>query len=57
MTKKKTKKLISIRLNPDQLSDIKDMCEKTSMISRTELIEKACRILLDNDDEDTPQRR
>jgi metal-responsive CopG/Arc/MetJ family transcriptional regulator len=51
MIKKKTKKII--RLHPELLKDIEDMCKKTSMVSRTALIEEACGILLNSYDEDT----
>lgn len=47
MTIKENKKLISIRLHPDLLKDIEDICNKTSIVSRTELIEKACQIFID----------
>lgn len=36
-----------MRLHPNLLSDIEDICAKTSMVSRTELIEEACRIFID----------
>ena len=42
MTIKQNKKLISMRLHPDLLKDIEDICNKTVITSRTALIEEAC---------------
>ena len=50
MTKKTNKRLISMRLHPDLLKDIEDICNKTSITSRTELIERACKVFIDEND-------
>ena len=47
MTIKENKKLVSMRLHPDLLKDIEDICNKTSIVSRTELIEEACRVFIE----------
>ena len=47
MTLKENKKLISLRLHPDLLKDIEDICNRTSMVSRTALIEEACQVIID----------
>lgn len=47
MSKKVKKTPISIRLHPDLLKDIEDICNKTSIVSRTELVERACQVLID----------
>jgi metal-responsive CopG/Arc/MetJ family transcriptional regulator len=47
MTTKENKKLISLRLHPDLLKDIEDICNKTTIVSRTELIEQACQVFIE----------
>ncbi len=47
MTEKINKKIVSVRLHPELLKDIEDLCNKTSMVSRTALIEEACQVFID----------